>query len=437
MSLQRACLLTFLLLFQFSIGFGTGYSNHNGLATSAGLEYQRISQSYYDAILDTTKLDPIEVWQLARDNTSDLIFHSNVEYNRRTLRNHLNVNGDFEITGNRFLGRAEGYYVRGSYDRNIKLYGRYENKTPFDTIRISNDGYNYFQSYIRGVNRISSVVGLQARAGWEMVNFYPEKTYSSNDLTVHYANHDYSILSGQVGADFGLLESGRELSCLVSYYHRLVPDSSSADYDDYRVSAEFDDIGTRSILNFETEFSFKDYSQVDGKDDYGSIYATGRFSHSFNRYELSSYLKYDLHAYRKPDMGNRSYHVAILELKGLRKLGKVGVGPIAAGEVKQERAVDGISESYRQWEGGLGVSALDQVSLFCDAEATYGGRAFRNTTSSLLSSYHFISLSIMLNYSITRHISFSLLFDGNFELHHEKTDNNDLYLITAGITSRF
>lgn|GEM_PF-3361590 len=433
---QRVVFLSLLLYILTPHGFSAGLIGGNGLTASGGLEYQKISQSYYNAILDTTRLDPIETWQLTRDDISDLIGRADFEYNWRNLGHRINISGEMEASGNRMLGRAEGHYLLGDYDRNIKLSARYENKSPFDTNHTGNDGYNYLESYLSGTTKVAPSVALLGRVGWEMINFYPQEATAANDLSVRFLNYDYSIFSGQIGANIDVGESSRELSCLGSFYRRLVPDSSAADYNEYRTTVEFNSIGLREILNLETEFSFKDYGQIDNRDDFGAVYSSNRYTLSLDKYELQSYLKYDLHSFRKPDLGNQSYQIGALELKAFRKIGQVGLGPVACYEIKDERPVDGFSESYHQWEGGIGVSALDRASFFCDAEATFGSRIYRDT-SSFLSSYHFISLSVIANYTITKHLSFSLLFDGNFELHPAKTDNNNLYFLTAGLTGRF
>lgn len=416
------------------------YTDENGFSVSAGLEYQLISQEYYDAIIDTSKLDPLEDWSLAKDEIDDIIFRTNIDYQYKVTDNLFNLLADMEYSSDRFLGRAEGYYALGSRNSGLKLFGKFESRSPNGESEIGDNGYRHFQTYLKGQQRISSRVRLNFKTGFEQVTFtdQPFDSSAAGENTLSgYADYDYGLLTARLGGDLALTEYTKQLYWAITYQHRAVPDSLEAEYDVIRVFTEFNqfDIGHR--LGLEAELEKKNYARPDGRSDFTAIYLRGRWGRTLgHEIDWGLSFNYDNYNYGVVDLANRDYQLFRIKVQALKQFIDWGAGPFCRLEFKTEKEFEFEAEEYGQWELGAAANILSSASFFLDTELSAGRRNYREGNE-ILSSYDFISTSVMLNWVLGKHLSFNLVFDSNLESHEQVEDNSNLYLLTIGLKARF
>jgi hypothetical protein len=432
----------FILLAAAAPAVAADFYDNRGLSADAGLEYQLITQEYYNAVIDTTSLDPIENWILSKDEIDEFIFRTNIDYGYKNSGKLFNALTDLEISAHRFLGRAEGSYRLGDLDNNIKAYGKFENKTPLDDAKSRNDGYDYIQIYLKADRRLSSLICLNLKTGFETVFFDELDTAESVDSeTTSYRayNFDYSILSARLGGKLALPQPARNIYWYGAVYHRHVPDSAEARYDDYRFDVEYSAFGVNGYLSLEGEIQHKDYNQPDGQDDYTDLNFHSRLSKTLkSEIEGSLVLIYENYWFKKPDIINRDYRLFRTELKVMQQLSALTLGPLARFEFRDEDEDESgyISESYSQWELGAAAGFIGKGSLFFDAVTTCGKRDYQGKNGTL-SPYTFVSVSLMANYAIWKEILINIIFDGDFESHEKAEDDSSLYLLMAGLSARF
>ena len=421
-------------------------SNDKNLSLSAGLEYQTISQDYYDAIIettvDTTSQDLIEVKEILNrttDQVDDAFLRTNLTYDFRTPHKKVNLISDFEISRDRFLGRIEGYYTRGNFSKYLRLYGRFENKSPFEENKNTETGYNNLLAEIKSRLKLSSSLGLILKGSFENINYTNlprtvDTTDDGNVIAFSSYNYDYSTFTGRVGGELALTEIYDNLYWYFQYRHRQVPDSAAADYDNYRINAEYSGFGDYGNLSIMTETELKDYRQSGDSDDYLALYFRTRLIY-FLGHNWEGHLNYKLDRciYRQEDLINHNNWLISPELKVLKQLNSWQIGPLARFEMRRESVIDEFSEDYNEFAVGWALSFFSVSSFFLDSEISRGHRAYRGTDS-IISDYYFWSGSILAGFEPNSRISFNLMFDSDFEDHDKQDDDTDLYFFSIGLT---
>jgi len=421
------------------------FSGRDGFFASFGGEHQYISQEFYNAVLDTTTMDVIETWQLTSDKINDFIFKTNLGYNHQDYRSKSRIMGDMELSGDRFLARSEGFYQLGGYDNRLKLFGKFESRSPMGDNDNRTEAYRYFQTHLSGQKRLSHRISVDFKTGFEHVSFDKNAAVAdSSDSLLSWPvfySYDYSLLSTRLGGVFTLSEFTSELAWRAGYNHREVPDSGAADYDQYRGAIEYNYSSLGGVLSLEGELEFRNYMQPEKADDFLALIFRGRGTKTLaDRVELETSLQTDWYRYRQPDFVNRDYLLVRGEIGELTRLDGWGLGPLFRLESRREKALSeneiaSVSESFDQWEAGLKTEFFNLATLFFDGEVTYGSRDYRET-GGYLTSYDFWSISLIGNYAISRNLSFNLMFDGLFEKHQIREDDANIYLLSLGVNAR-
>ncbi|MCP4567819.1 MAG: hypothetical protein GY841_09605 [FCB group bacterium] len=398
------------------------------------MEYQLLSQEYYDAVIDTSQSDLIESWYLTKDEINDLIYRTIVDYRHKNQKTDFSLLGNMEYSTDRLLGRVESFFSLGDYNRSLKLFGKYENKSVSENGDQSyDDAYDYFQTYLKARRRISSRMRLQFKAGYETVNFDSKQP----DDTSSFINYDYSIVSSRLSGDLSLNEFSKQLFWAISYHHRQVPDSQEAAYDDFRFLLDYSNFDLNGQLGLEVELEHKNYSRADSRYDFTALFFRGRFGRSIgHNIEWDMNFDLDNYQYSTPDIINRNYNLIKIKIQALRQPADWGIGPFARLEFRSEEELDIEAEEYSQWELGLTGNILNITTLFFDSELSVGKRNY-NDGNSILTSYSFVSISTMVNIRLLRFLSLNLAFDGDFESHDQWETDSDLYLLSAGLNARF
>ena len=310
-------------------------SDFRPLTVTTGFEYQLISQEYYDAIwqaqIDTASIDPLEeTWKFSRDKIDEFIFRTTLTYRRGELNRRLNIIGNMEYSGDRFLGRAEGYWNFGNSDNNLKLFGKIESKLPLNNEENVGEGYNYFQTYIKSRHRLTQGISLIFSSGIETIFFDDEAAADQADLydtlgnytgfNTFFSNYDYSIYYGRVGGIIRLSEFTHRFFWRMEYNHRIVPDSGESEYDNYRLNIEYEFFDTGANLDLVADLEFKNYARSGEKDDFFNLNLRGRWNQSLGR-NFESNISASLSDYRFSvvDMINRDYRIYRLEIKPLKQ----------------------------------------------------------------------------------------------------------------------
>ncbi len=415
-------------------------SQQPGLSFSGGIEYQLITQEYYNAIVDTSTLDPIEIWTLAKDEINDLFFRTNFNYSGQLTNKSFGFCGDLEVSDERLLGMVESHLIIGNHRDYVNLSGKYENKSIFEDSLSENDEYDYFQGYLKARKGVGKTFGIEFKTGFETVIFkQPPAIISGNGIISYFNiyNYDYSIISARLGGDLVSDDLSRNFYWFGHYQRRLVPDSSSAEYNDFRFLTEYTGIGLEGFLNIESELQLKDYNRSDDASDFIAAFVRNHFSGSLDSgIEAELGLTFENYWYPLNDFANQDYRLIRAELKVSQQIRYLNLGPLVRVEFKGEKSFEGVSESYGQWELGGAFSFLNLGSLFFDGEATYGQRSYRDQAASL-TSFDFISVSLIADYSIFKGFSANLIFDGDFEKHGLTQNDTRLYLLTASVSARF
>lgn len=416
-----------------------------GFSASVGGEYQLISQEYYRVVADTITVDLIENWQLDRDQINDFIFRTDLGYKYRGALNRFDFLTDLEVSGERFLGRADAAYRFGDNIHSAKVAATLESKAPYGDADDRQEGYNQLLGYVRTDHMLGSKFGLNAKLAYDWVGFSEavesagagDTDFVSNNIFPYY---DYAIFTGSAGGVLLFSEFGHDLNWQTIYRHRRVPDSSLADYDSYRLELNYSNIGLGGYAAVTGYVEAKDYARADDEDDYQAIELTGLASHSLGeRWEGSLYFLADAYWYDRPDVVHRDYQLLRGELKSSYRLDGVGAGPMVRLEFRHEAespdsTLDFFSDAYTQWEIGAHADMLEIRRLYFAAEITIGRRNYGNEAG--LTSYRLISPSLVSTYSFNDRFSVNILFDGVFERHDRIEDNTTLYLLTIGLSAR-
>ncbi len=416
-----------------------------GFSASVGGEYQLISQEYYRVVTDTITVDLIETWQFSRDEIDDYIFRTDLGYKYRDGRNRFDFLTDLEVSGERFLGRADAAYRLGGSDHSAKIAASVESKAPYGDADYRQEGYNHFLGYLRTDHMLGAKFGLNAKAGYDWVGF-SETVESSGIGDTDFVSdnifpfYDYGIFTGSIGGVLLFSEFGHDLNWQAVYRNRQVPDSSQADYDGYRFELNYNNVGLGGYASINGYVEAKDYARADNEDDYLAVELTGLASRSLGeRWEGSLYFLADAYWYDRPDVVHRDYRLLRGELKSSYQLDGIGAGPMLRLEFRDESAADTslnyFSDLYTQWEIGVHAEMLEIRRLYFSAEMTIGHRDY-GTEIETLTSYRLISPSLVATYSFGDRFSVNILFDGVFERHDRVEDNTNLYLLTIGLSAR-
>ena len=428
-----------------SISVAADFSGQRGFSAAFGGEYQFISQEYYNAILDTTNVDPIEVWRLDQDQINDFIFRTNLGYNYKTPTKGGYLLADMELSGDRLIGRSEGSFLLGNYNNNLKLLGKFETKSANGNTDYRVEEFTYYQAVLSGRRRLSDPVSLEFKTGFENVTFSDKNSVDDgggDSLVATFLNFDYSLFSTAFGGEFTLSEFVSSLTWRAGWTYRAVPDSAAAEYDRFRLDLGYHYFSFKTVISLEGGVEFRNYAQPDGRDDFTEFAMRGRLSRDFDdRYRAGVLLSTDLYRYRSADVINRDYTRFVVEVNGAYRHNGLGAGPVLRWEERSEGAleddiIESFSESYSQKEAGIQAEFLDTRALFMDAELTYGRRNYHEGEG-LLSSYNLWSISLLASCSIFKNISVDGMFDGTLERHSEESDNANLFLLSIGVTARF
>ncbi len=440
-----------LIVLLAAAGSAVADSTSHAFTASSTIEYQAISQEYYDAIFDTTTNDPIERWVLATDQITDMIFRTDVGLSVNLPDNLINLKADFELSGDRFLSRAEGIYLLGDTRNNLRLRGKFENKSPYDQDEADaylNVGYNYYRGELLGRTALSNRIRLNTRLSVEAVSFAEDQIGDSvandNSATTSisgYRNYDYNLWQTRLGGDFFLGNMDHQISWSAGFSHRRVPDSLEADYNDLRFLAEYIYVSLATYVSFEGEVQLKDYNKGGGEDDFTAFYVRGRGTIDLGgRWDGSLSLYLEHYGYAFTDIINRDYTLIKTQVKFVNSLSDWSLGPVGKIAYRTEEPYDDIEgsfdESYTEGEFGLTGGYLGLGDFFFDIEGTFGHREYVQNDD-ILTSYNFLSASLVASYSFTEYIALNILFDGEFEYHAVREDNSNLLLVSIGLTARF
>lgn len=395
------------------------------------MEYQVISQKYYQSVIDTSTLDPIEFWQSSRDEVNEMIVRSFLGYQRRRPQSVFDLTATGDLSASRFLGGGELSWNRVRADSRLTLFGRFENRSPMgDDDDNYRNGYNHLRTSLSGAKRVSPGLRLTSRAGYEVIAYQSRPAAADSTPFFSYL-YDYSLLTGEIGA-----EIGRGLTARFLYAHRRVPDSAAAGYDGYRGRMELARYWPSLGFTLTGEIEAKAYPQPGERSDFwaGHLGLIG-LSDLGREMEASFSVVFHDYRYGRPELASQDYRLGLVGLKVTRTLAGLDVGPVARFEFRDETPVDGVSDDYHQWEAGVAVGAAGWGDFILDGELTAGSRLYRDESDGL-TSYNLVSASLITVGRIWKNLSATVIFDGLFERHARNQDDVDYLLSSIGISCR-
>ncbi|MCK5125387.1 MAG: hypothetical protein KAR42_03945 [candidate division Zixibacteria bacterium] len=442
-----AVLVIFLLFVSDSLE-AANFSSNKGLSVSSSLEYQLISQEYYNAIIDTSSIDGIESWVLAKDNIEDLLARVGLQYRYQTAQNKHYFRSDLEVSKDRWIGRGESAITLGGYDSYIKLLGKVELKLIIDEEETGNSGYLHIFSYLKGRQKVSDKISLGGRISVEHVGFNEPKGSEEPDASLGsirlYRDYDYTLLGGQINGNIALTEFGKSIDWQASITKRYVPDSVLAEYNQFYSMLSYSNFTMQGYVMAEISAEYKDYAQPGNQNDFGALDVGSRIGYSFSdRYAASLFSSFTLYKYLAPDIVNHDNWRGRIEIKGIRHLSDWEFGPkiqfeFSSDSPPEDLESDGVvySEDYNQWGIGTHVSNFGSSLGIIDAEIIYGNRSYTGQDV-LITSYNLINVSIMASLNVHRHLALNLFFDGDFEDHDSKEQNSNLYIFSISVSTHF
>lgn len=420
-------------------------SGGNGFSFMFGTEYQSISQKYYDAIIDTTSIDDLEQWVLAKDNIEELTGKTTIQYQFQDSKKRFKIYNDMELSKEKWIGRGDLSLHVGDFSEFIKMNAKAEHKSSLTDDEDSEQGYTTISGYLQVRKKYGEKMSLGARIYGESIFFADPAQAATSDLlnnTRLYNEYDYSLVSGRLEGQFLFGEFGKSLDWELGGKKRLVPDSLTAEYNQFYSRLSYNGFGESGYIMFEAGGEYKDYAQPGNTDDYFLLNLDSRISHNISPdFELRLSTHIDYYSFREPDVINRDNARFRFDITGQRRLGSWNAGPVVEVEIYSEQAGDDedeilFSDDYTQWELGARADVLSGSRLFADLEATFGHRGYSGDEA-VISSYNLISLSTMASITFYRQMSVLFYFDGVFEYHDVKEDNSSLYLLSVSVTTRF
>ena len=439
--------LVIILFILNGASVGADLYGKEGLSISTGLEYQVISQSYYNAILDTSTVDPIENWALAHDNIDDILSRTSISYRSPGRPGLFKINGDVNFSENRWIGRGEGTLNLGTVDNGVTMFGNLEYKAPFDNAPEDELGYMRIFSYLKGNKQLNDKLSVSGRVSLENNDFADNniKNLDTNILTFSaYRDYNYSIIGGRFSGEYRIDELGKSLTWQVGANHRTVPDSAYAEYNQVQFDCGYGGFGMSGYIMAAANVEIKDYAQPDNQDDYTAIDVNARIGRTISEiFEITIFGQSQYFAYRESDIINHDNLRLRLDLEAARLIKAWGVGPKirlqsyseqSSAAVTDEFDVD-FSEDYYQWELGAHANYFGGETLLLDAESTLGHRRYTEG-GEVITSYDLISVSLMSSLLLGGRTSVSLFFDGDFEFHEAQENNSNLYLFSISVTTR-
>jgi len=425
-------LLLFLLSLAGNAGSAPRSSASDCFTAGGGVEYQVISQRYYESVIDTSTLDPIEFWKSSRDEVNEMILRSFLGYQHRRPQSSLDITATGDLSPSRFLGGGELAWSHGRPDARLALFSRFENRSPIaDDDSRFRDGYNQFRTTLSGAQRLSPAVRLTSRVGYEFIAYQSEPSAADSVVFLSYL-YDYSLLTGEIGAEFG-----RRLTARLLYAHRRVPDSAAAGYDGWRGQLEYRRYGPTFSLALTGEIETKDYPRPGGRNDFraGHLGLSG-LKELGREWELSFSARLHEYRYDIPELAMTDYRLGLAAVKLTRPLLGLDLGPIARFEFRDETPVEALSDDYHQWETGLAAGAVGWDDFILEGELTFGARLYRGDGDNL-TSYNLVSASLIGVGKVWKNLSATVVFDGLFERHPQDRDDVDYLLSSMGLSVRF
>jgi len=261
------------------------------------------------------------------------------------------------------------------------------------------------------------------------------------DFVVFDTVSAYSYNHGRFGVQLGLTKEFPGFSVLDGFLFaitRKVPDSTALDYASYGASATYFGFYPSGEVDVFSYIEKRDYRLPDGKNDYtrfeldarNKVRLTDRF---FTRQELEFELvTFPVEPVYSPDY--RKGRLAILG--GVEKgLFSIALGPDI--EMLREESSDlGGIEDYVEIGGKLMVDFMRAGSLFGSLESYTGVRNLKSE-SSLQSDFRYERINLIADWNLTRALNFNVLLSAEWEWHDSKAENNNILLLSTGLSYTF
>lgn len=413
------CVAAILLIYTVAAGQeGQG----GGFSIKSGVGYDFVSQEYF---LDSLLVDTLDV--ILKTNYLDDI-KGIVEFEYLPNRDRrLQLRATYEQTQEDIRARLYNRWRTRLGKSSLSLRSELDYRQTYSGTEEAGNDYLFGRFQSRLQQPLSEWISLWGQLQGDFVHFDIISPYSYN----HY----------RVGGTLGITRTFESFSALdvdLFVLTRTVPDSTALNYINLGIEGTYFGLYEAGMIDLYGRAERKNYSLPDGQDDYTRLEFDGRnrikFSGNlFSRQEL----RLESAFFSSDDLLNLNFaRIGLTVLGGFEQADfSFGFGP--AVEILTEQNSDiSIGEDY--FEGGLEIS-VDHIapgSFFGSLESITGRRSLQNDNP-ISSSFTYERLNLISDWNITGGLNVNLLLSAEWEWHNQESENNQIVLVSSGLTYTF
>jgi len=418
----RNCVAAIVLI---SALINTPATRAQELTVKAGLGYDLVSQEFFfndslitdtldtELFLKTTYLDNFKgQFSLAYSPWADdrLRLRAGYEHGRDDIRARFNSEWRIE------MGRTR-------LDLDAELDWRQSRESDEQP----GDSYLYGRARAKLTQPVNNSLSLWARIDADAVDFDSVSSY----------NYDHFRLGGKAGiyktlSDFSVLDAN--LFGMV----RQVPDSTELDYVSLGVEGSLFLFYARGQIDGLVRLENRDYKLPGGQSDYFRADLDARHKVTVaERIFLGQELRFESAIFSAEDIINPNYNrIALTAVAGYETLDlSFAAGPRLEWLAERDNE---FSAGQDHFELGL-KTTLDYVKpgfLFGSVESVVGHRSL-GTEDELQSDFTFERLNLIADCTLAAGLSLNVLFSAEWEWHDQADENNQIYLLSTGLSYTF
>jgi hypothetical protein len=392
-----------------------------------GLGYDFVSQEYFTS--DTTPTSSpdqlLEATLLRKDYLDDKKGLVHLTFDPKRNGQYI-LEAGWEQTPDVYRGLGRGHLAVGGSDSrleadlNLEIKGRYRGESEVgEDVSVINAKAAYNR-------RLSPSLESRIRILAERVDFD-----SAGSLV-----YDYDRIGGEVGLSVLSRDFNSALFSM-GVEKRSVPDSSWLDYLSVRASLGYFGNLSDAFVSADLTIENKDFEAPEDRDDYTltTLSANLRIP-AGEAFYLRPDLSLEYFDFEIDNLINNDYLLARGGLLFGWDLGRLSAsfGPrIELLSIETDFEGD---DDYSELMAQAGADLMYSDRAFVLFENQIGKRDYRHKTE-YYSDFIFDRMSLIGSLKIFRSLSFDLLFSAEWEWHEIDSDNNRLYLLSAGLNYSF
>jgi len=220
--------------------------------------------------------------------------------------------------------------------------------------------------------------------------------------------------------------------------YRKVPDSTRLDYNSFGIEGTF--FGTLPIgsADIVTRWETKDYN----KEDYQGDYSRGEFTARNKLYINDLWIsrqEIDLEIMLYDDLELISNNYCRLNLLLMGGMDWINFSLASGPEfelLKEEANPEFDTEDYLESGFRIDLDYMNPGKILLSLESTIGIRNLE-FESDLQTDFVFERVNLINDFNVINDLNLNLIFSAEWEWHHDKEDNNEIYLLSSSLIYKF